>query len=133
MRATSLPLFLMVLIGISPVPETPGTWLEKGQEAYETKNYTEAVKCFTEAIALDKNDPNTHYQLGSAYFAQGDTKQAANHFYQAGLLFLKNGDKGSALRAYTMLRKTNSKKTDLRHIRKPPLSISGSLYGKSFW
>ncbi len=112
MRATSLPLLLMVLIGISPVPEAHETWLEKGQEAYEAKNYTEAVKCFTEAIALDKSDPNIHHKLGSAYFAQGDMKQAANHFYQAGLLFLKNGDKGSALRAYTMLRKTNSKKLE---------------------
>ena len=112
MKATILPFLLMLLIGVSPVPETPEKWLEKGQEAYEAKNYTEAVKCFSEAIALNENDPDTHYQLGSAYFAQGDTKPAANHFYQAGLLFLKNGDKGSALRAYTMLRRTNSKKLE---------------------
>ena len=112
MRATSLPLFLMVLTGITPAPETPETWLEKGKEAYEAKNYTEAVKCFTEAIALNENDPNTHYQLGSAYFAQRDIKQAASHFYHAGLLFFKNGDKGSALKAYTMLRRTNSKKLE---------------------
>ena len=112
MRSTILPLFLMLLIGASPVPETPEKWLEKGQEAYEAKNYTEAIRCFTKAIALNEDQPNTYYQLGSAYFAQGDTKQAANHFFQAGLLFLKNGDKGSALRAYTMLRKTNSKKLE---------------------
>lgn len=72
----------------------------------------EAVTCFTKALELNTGDPKTHYQLGSAFFALGDTKQAVNHFYQAGLLLLKNGDKGSALGAYTMLRKTNSKKLE---------------------
>lgn len=111
MATTALPLFLLMLT-ITPSLETPERWVEKGQAAYEEKNYTEAVTCFTKALELNASDPETHYQLGSAFFALGDTKQAANHFYQAGLLFLKNGDKGSALRAYTMLRKTNSKKLE---------------------
>ena len=111
MAAAALPLFLLMLT-ITPALETPEKWLEKGQTAYEEKNYTEAVTFFTKALELNASDPATHYQLGNAFFALGDTKQAADHFYQAGLLFLKNGDKGSALRAYTMLRKTNSKKLE---------------------
>jgi Flp pilus assembly protein TadD len=111
MATAALPLLLLVLT-ITPALETPEKWAEKGQTAYEEKNYTEAVTCFAKALELNASDPKTHYQLGSAFFALGDTKQAANHFYQAGLLFLKNGDKGSALKAYTMLRKTNSKKLE---------------------
>jgi Flp pilus assembly protein TadD len=111
MASTALPLFLLILT-ITPSLEPPEKWIEKGQAAFEEKNYTEAVTCFTKALDLNTSDPKAHYQLGSAFFALGDTKQAANHFYQAGLLFLKNGDKGSALRAYTMLRKTNSKKLE---------------------
>ena len=60
MKATVLPFLLVLLIGVSPVPETPEKWLEKGQEAYEAKNYTEAVKFFSQAIALNENDPDTH-------------------------------------------------------------------------
>jgi Flp pilus assembly protein TadD len=111
MPSTALALFLLMLT-ITPSSQTPEKWIEKGQAAFEEKNYTEAVTCFTKALELNTSDPKTHYQLGSAFFALGDTKQAANHFYQAGLLFLRNGDKGSALRAYTMLRKTNSKKLE---------------------
>ena len=111
MAATALPLLLLIITSTSAL-ETLEKWVEKGQTAYEEKNYTEAVTCFTKALELNASDPKTHYQLGSAFFALGETKQAANHFYQAGLLFLKNGDKGSALRAYTMLRKTNSKKLE---------------------
>lgn len=111
MATTALPLFLLMLT-ITPALETPERWVEKGQAAYEEKNYTEAVTCFTKALELNASDPETHYRLGSAFFALGETKQAANHFFQAGLLFLKNGDKGSAVRAYTMLRKTNSKKLE---------------------
>ena len=111
MAATALPLFLLMLT-ITPALEPPEQWLEKGQKAYQEKNYTEAVTCFAKVLELNASDPEAHYQLGNAFFALGDTKQAANHFYQAGILFLKNGDKGSALRAYTMLRKTNSKKLE---------------------
>ena len=112
MAATTLPLLLLIVITTSPVLESPEKWKEKGQAAYQEKNYTEAVSCYTKALELNGADPNTHYQIGSTFFALGDTKQAANHFYQAGLLFFKNGDKGSALKAYTMLRKTNAKKLE---------------------
>ena len=115
MAVTALPFFLLILT-ITPSLETPENWVEKGQAAYEEKNYTAAVTCFNKALELNASDPQTHYQLGNAFFALGEKKQAANHFYQAGLLFLKNGDKGSALRAYTMLRKTNSKKLELTRL-----------------
>ena len=112
MKATVLPFFLLILTSTTALVETHEKWVEKGQVAYEAKHYTEAVTCFTKALEFKASDPKTHYQLGSAFFALGDTRQAANHFYQAGLLFLKSGDKGSALRAYTMLRKTNSQKLE---------------------
>ncbi|MDX1779410.1 MAG: tetratricopeptide repeat protein [Thermodesulfobacteriota bacterium] len=111
MAATALPL-LLLMVTITPALEPSEQWLEKGQKAYQEKNYTEAVTCFTKALELNASDPEMHYQLGNALFAPGDKKQSTNHYYQAGLLFLKNGDKGSALRAYTMLRKTNSKKLE---------------------
>jgi len=47
--------------------------------------------------------------LGRTYLDKGSRDEVANHFYQAGLLFLGNDDKGGALRAYTMLRKAHAK------------------------
>lgn len=88
------------------IPESP---VVKGQRAYNARDYNTALNCFKDAIVSQPAEGNIHYDLGRTYLAQGAHDEAAKHFYQAGLLFLGKDDKGGALRAYTMLRKTRAK------------------------
>lgn len=113
-------MLLLAMLGSATAGETPESAVAKGQQALSAGDYTAAVACFTEALASQPNDGGIHYDLGRAYRAQGSDDRAAQHFYQAGLMFLTKGDKGGALRSYTMLRKA--------HARDLEQDLLGKLY-----
>jgi tetratricopeptide (TPR) repeat protein len=71
-----------------------------------------AITEFKKAIDVYPNYAEAHFNLGAVYKKQGSHTLAAKYFHKAGLLFLKNGDKEWALRAYEDLKLTNSKELE---------------------
>ncbi len=72
-----------------------------------------AISEFKRCISIDPDYAEVYSQLGTVYLSKGHNSEAADHFYKAGLLFLKQGDKGSALKAYEGLKQTESKELEL--------------------
>jgi tetratricopeptide (TPR) repeat protein len=72
-----------------------------------------AVSEFKKCLSINPDLAKAHSQLGTAYVSKGLDSEAADHFYRAGLLFLKQGDRGRALKAYEDLKKTKSKELEL--------------------
>jgi tetratricopeptide (TPR) repeat protein len=71
-----------------------------------------AISEFKKCISINPDLAKAHSQLGTAYLSKGLDSEAADHFYRAGLLFLKQGDKESALKAYEGLKQTKSKELE---------------------
>ena len=71
-----------------------------------------AIHEFKKCISINPDLAKAHSQLGTAYLSKGLDAEAADHFYKAGLLFLKQGDKGSALKACRGLKQTESKELE---------------------
>lgn len=71
-----------------------------------------AISEFKKCISINPDLAKAHSQLGPAYLSKGLDSEAADHFYRAGLLFLKQGDKESALKAYEGLKQTKSKELE---------------------
>ncbi len=71
-----------------------------------------AISEFKRCISIDPDYAEVYSQLGTVYLSKGLDSEAADHFYRAGLLFLKQGDKESALKAYEGLKQTKSKELE---------------------
>lgn len=62
--------FFTLIFMLAPVVvfgETVQGWLDKGQEAYQSENYDEAIRCIKKAIALNPHHAKAHYNLGIIY------------------------------------------------------------------
>lgn len=76
---------------------------------YERKRlFKEALAEYKVAVEISPNLAPAQYNLGRAYFKEGQREKAAEHLYNAGLLFLKAGDKNWATNAYKYLKRTKS-------------------------
>ena len=67
----------------------------------------EAISEYKEALKINPDYPFAHYNLGRAYQVKGRKDPefrslAPSHYYKAGLLFLKQGSKDSALMAFSL-------------------------------
>ncbi len=83
----------------------------------------EAISEYKEALKIDPDYPFAHYNLGRAYQMKGRKDPefrslAPIHYYKAGLLFLKQGSKDSALMAFEGLKLTGSKELEKDLIEK---------------
>ena len=56
---------------ITKKPVEADAWFNKGNTAYDTQNYDEAIKCYKEAIALDPDFVSAYYNLGVIYGKKG--------------------------------------------------------------
>ncbi len=65
--------------------------------------FDEAILMFKEALRITPNDPSTHFNLGRAYKAHGNDILAADHYCQAGILYLKEDNRDRAIKAYEKL------------------------------
>ena len=83
MKKISIAIVLMIFIACVTLPKTAEEWLEKGQVAYQAKNYDEAVKCFKKAIALNPNHAKAHYNLDIMYDSKGLLDKAISEYKQA--------------------------------------------------
>jgi tetratricopeptide (TPR) repeat protein len=72
----------------------------------------EALSEYKKAVAISPDLPPANYNLGHYYFRKGSNSLAADYLHKAGLLFLKQGNREWALRAYKVLKLTNSKELE---------------------
>jgi len=69
----------------------------QGLFALEDMNFVEAIKCFSKATAIDKNNPIYFYNLGNAYFFNGWMEESQKAYSQAIYLSPDNMDYRYAL------------------------------------
>ena len=72
----------------------------------------EALSEYKKAVIITPDLPPANYNLGHSYFKKGLNSLAAEHLHKAGVLFLKQGNRKWALRAYEELKKTKSKELE---------------------
>lgn len=80
--------------------------------------YEEAISQYKKALAIDPDYAGAYYNLGLIYGGQGLFSLAADHLYKAGLLLLKQGDGGGALKAFEDLKRTKSKELERNFFEK---------------
>jgi tetratricopeptide (TPR) repeat protein len=66
-----------------PAGKTAKKWKGEGDVFYEDKNYGEAVRCFTEAIALDPNNALYYEDRGMAYEKLSENEKALADYTEA--------------------------------------------------
>jgi len=77
------------------------------------RNHPDAIDALKQIIAINPDNADAHYDLGVFYHRiEYNDSLAANHFYKAGLLYFKEGDRKDALAAYDGLKETNSKELE---------------------
>ena len=64
----------------------------QGLFALDDMNFTEAIKCFSKAVFINKNNPVYHYNLGNAYFFNGWMEEAKKAYSNAIYLAPDNMD-----------------------------------------
>lgn len=56
---------------------------DKGIAARAEKKFTEAVQCYTKALSVSPRDENLHYNVGRAFFEEGDRDKAEDYLAKA--------------------------------------------------
>lgn len=90
-------------------PSSPNTHYNLGNTYYKKKMYDESIAAFKKVLELNPKHAMAHQVLGMVYRDKGEPSLAADHFYQAGVLFLTQGKRENALDTYDQLKQTKSK------------------------
>lgn len=78
--------------------------------AYDKKGmFNEAISEYKKTLSMNSNMPIINYNLGVVYYKKGLNALSADYLHKSGLLFLRRGDRDSAIKAYEALKKTKSK------------------------
>lgn len=81
--------------------------------AYNEKGKIDkAIPSLKKAIDLGYNNAEVHALLGDIYLRKGPKSFAAEHLYKAGILYIKQGHRESALCAYDALKEAHSKELE---------------------
>jgi tetratricopeptide (TPR) repeat protein len=64
------------------------------------KMFDKAIPMLKEALRIGPNTPDVHFSLGKAYKELGKDILAADHYFKAGMMYLKEGYREGALTAY---------------------------------
>jgi tetratricopeptide (TPR) repeat protein len=75
-------LALPLLLGIAPIKGPT----DKGNEAFETGKYDDALNYYKDALTDDPESPEAHYNLGNAFYKLGDYDSALEEYLKAGKL-----------------------------------------------
>lgn len=122
-RITKFTLAMMILLVvqfsnvIAQQPKTPEEWFELGNKQNEQKQYSQAVKSFSECIRLDKTETSCFINRGVAYFKLEKHTEALSDYSAAIKL-----DPKSALAymnrglLYILLKKYSEAKSDLSKV-----------------
>jgi len=74
--------FMPVLAGAQSAQE----WIERGNVAYENRDYDSSIVCLQQALLLDSNSALIHYNQGNNYYRQGQLAPALWHYHKANKL-----------------------------------------------
>ena len=85
-------LTLCVSLAWAEAAETPAQLFERANAAYEAGNYAAAVDDYERAAASGVTAPDLFYNLGNAYFKQGDLGRAVLWFERARRLAPRDDD-----------------------------------------
>src|SRR4029077_8571990 len=77
-----LVLSLLLVLSFSPASfaQTAESYSQQSNELSRNKAWDQAISIYRKALALDHNDPDTHYNLALTLKYKGDTKQAVEEF-----------------------------------------------------
>ena len=94
--------------------------MKAGRNLLKLQRVAEAEAAFREAIALDPEDAEAHFELGKLAGARADDRAAISHYehavkaqpafsaawYQLGLIYRRSGQEAKAVEAMEHFRKT---------------------------
>lgn len=83
---------LFASLAWAEVAETPAQLFERANSAYEAGNYQSAVDDYERVVATGVVAPDLFYNLGNAYFKQGDLGRAVLWFERARRLSPRDAD-----------------------------------------
>lgn len=84
MKNSRLILFLLLMLSNATVTsQTAEEFKKLGNKEYDKENYTEAIKYYEKAIAVDTNYYDAYYNLGNVYGILSDFDQSIFHFSKA--------------------------------------------------
>ena len=93
-------------------PDFTNVYFYLGNAYFDKGMQEDAIREYKKAITVNPGNGMAHLYLGAVYLEKGLESLAADHFYRAGLLFLKQGDREKALMAYELLKGVNSKEQE---------------------
>ena len=68
---------------VTSKPIEADAWFNKGNTAYDAKNYDEAIKCYKEAVTLDPSFVSAFYNLGVTYRKKGMFDESVTFYKKA--------------------------------------------------
>jgi len=93
-------------------PQNAGAQYNLGLVYDKMGKADEAIGAYEKSIAINPSFARAYQNLGIAYFDKNLKSMAAECFYKAAVLFDKQGETGSALKAYDALTLTESKELE---------------------
>ncbi len=93
-------------------PNFTNVYFFLGNAYFDQGMQEDAIGEYKKAITVNPGNGMAHLYLGAVYLEKGLESLAADPFYRAGLLFLKQGDREKALMAYELLKEVNSKEQE---------------------
>jgi tetratricopeptide (TPR) repeat protein len=87
-------------------PDNASARIGLGNIYYEKGDTGKALSEYQKGLAVEPDHAEAQLTVGLILQEKGETDKAAIHFYKAGLLFIKQGDRNGALEAYGHLQET---------------------------
>lgn len=112
-------------------PDFTNVYFFLGNAYFDKGMQEEAIREYKKAITVSPGNGMAHLYLGAVYLEKGLESLAADHFYRAGLLFIKQSDREKALMAYELLKEVNSKEQEQKLYEKLYLGVKQNKSEKS--
>jgi len=91
-------------------PDSAFARIGLGELYYKKGVSGRALSEYQKGLALEPDHAATQFKVGLILQGKGETDKAAIHFYMAGLLFIKQGDRNGAMEAYEHLKGTKDER-----------------------
>ena len=86
-------------------PEFAFAYFNRGIAYTKSGEYQKAIDDYTKAIELNPEDANVYYTRGIVYAIQKLPTTACDDFCQAGLLYLKQGNRTQSIRCVDLMKR----------------------------
>jgi tetratricopeptide (TPR) repeat protein len=88
--------------------KTASNYVMLGDLYLGLRQYDDVEKAYKDALKIEPNNPRALHNLGVCFGRQGQKTIAADYYYRAGIIYLKNNKRDSALLALDNLKKMES-------------------------